>query len=88
VPYSIKDVFSEVKRSDKPKTAGYLQGIFEDVTPFDDDEPVESILDYKTNHDSDPVSKVLNKLQTTDFRKTLQVMEQSANRHNNSQMYK
>ncbi len=85
---SVKDVISEVKRSDKPKTAGYLQGIFEDVTPFDDDEPVESILDYKTNHDSDPVSKVLNKLQTTDFRKTLQVMEQSANRHNNSQMYK
>lgn len=86
---SIQDIFSEIKSTDKPKMGGYLQGIFEDITPFDDESnDTESILDYKISESSDPVSKVLNKLQTTDFKKTLQIMEQSANRHNNSQMYK
>lgn len=86
---SIQDVFSEIKTTEKPKTGGYLQGIFEDITPFDDEgDNTESILDYKIPQGSDPVSKVLNKLQTTDFKKTLQIMEQSANRHNHSQMYR
>lgn len=85
----IGDIFSELKTNEKPQTGGYLQGIFEDITPFDEDESAaESILDYKISEGSDPVSKVLNKLQTTDFKKTLQIMEQSANRHNNSQMYR
>jgi hypothetical protein len=87
-PESIQNIFSEITTSEKNKGRGFLQGIFEDVTPFDEEESVDSILDYKTNTNSDPVSKVLNKLQTTDFRKTLQIMEQSANRHNNSQMHK
>lgn len=86
---AIGDIFSEIKTNEKPKSGGYLQGIFEDITPFDEEgENIESILDYKTTQGSDPVSKVLNKLQTTDFKKTLQIMEQSANRHNNSQMYR
>lgn len=86
---SIQDIFSEIKMTEKPKTGGYLQGIFEDITPFDEEgDNIESILDYKTQQGSDPVSKVLNKLQTTDFKKTLQIMEQSANRHNHSQMYR
>lgn len=86
---TIQDIFSEIQITEKPKTVGYLQGIFEDITPFDEDgENVESILDYKVAQSADPVSKVLNKLQTTDFKKTLQIMEQSANRHNNSQMYR
>jgi len=85
----LKDIFSEFKKTEKPKFGGYLNGIFEDITPFeDDDNNTESILDYKISEGSDPVSKVLNKLQTTDFKKTLQIMEQSANRHNNSQMYR
>ena len=85
----IGDIFSEIKTSEKPKTSSYLQGIFEDITPFDDDtDDTESILDYKVSQGTDPVSKVLNKLQTTDFKKTLQIMEQSANRHNNSQMHR
>lgn len=86
---TIQDIFSEIQTTENPKTVGYLQGIFEDITPFDEDgENVESILDYKVAQGADPVSKVLNKLQTTDFKKTLQIMEQSANRHNNSQMYR
>ena len=86
---SIQDIFSEIKTTEKPKPGGYLQGIFEDITPFDEEgENTESILDYKIQEGSDPVSRVLNKLQTTDFKKTLQIMEQSANRHSNSQMYR
>lgn len=86
---SIQDIFSEIKTTEKPKTGGYLQGIFEDITPFDEEgDDTESILDYKIPQGTDPVSKVLNKLQTTDFKKTLQIMEQSANRHNGSQMYR
>lgn len=86
---SIQDIFSEIRKTDAPKTSGYLQGIFEDITPFDEEgENVESILDYKITEGTDPVSKVLNKLQTTDFKRTLKIMEQSANRNNNSQIYR
>lgn len=86
---SVKDIFSEIQTNSKPKVSGFLQDIFEDVTPFDEEgENTESILDYKIQEGSDPVSRVLNKLQTTDFKKTLQIMEQSANRHSNSQMYR
>lgn len=87
----INDIISEISQKEssvKPRS-NYLNGIFEDITPFDDDtDDTDSILDYKVQESSDPVSKILNKLQTTDFRKTLQLMEQSADRHNNSQMYR
>jgi C-terminal processing protease CtpA/Prc len=86
---SISDILSDVQKTSTKNKSTYLNGIFEDITPFDDDsEQIESILDYKLAKSNDPVSKVLNKLQTTDFKKTLQIMEQSANRHNNSQMHR
>jgi hypothetical protein len=86
---SISDILSDVQKTSTKNKSTYLNGIFEDITPFDDDsEQIESILDYKLPKSNDPVSKVLNKLQTTDFKKTLQIMEQSANRHNNSQMHR
>jgi hypothetical protein len=85
----ITDILSDVRKSEGSPKSTYLQGIFEDVKPFDDEsEEAESILDYKITNTNDPVSKVLNKLQTTDFKKTLQLMERSANQHNNSQMYR
>ncbi len=86
---SINNILSDVQKNENRPKSTYLQGIFEDVTPFDDEsEQTESILDYKVTNASDPVSKVLNKLQTTDFKKTLKIMEQSANNHNNSQMHR
>lgn len=85
---SIKDILSEINVSEKVKPNSFLQDIFETVTPFDDDsEQVESVLDLKTSS-TDPAAKILNKLQTTDFRKKLQIMEQSANNFNRSQMHK
>lgn len=70
-----------------------LLNVFEDIVPFDEEgENIESVLDYmgnpKLSESNDPVAKVLNKLQNTDFKRTLEVMEQSANRFNNSQMNK
>ena len=67
--------------------------VFEDIVPFDvEGENIESVLDYMNNpklsESNDPVAKVLNKLQNTDFKRTLEVMEQSASRFNNSQMNK
>jgi hypothetical protein len=87
---SFDSILSEIKPStQKPKKLSFLQDIFEDITPFDDDsEMTESILDLKASQSNDPASKILNKLQTTDFRKTLKIMEESANRHSNSQMHR
>jgi hypothetical protein len=84
---SISDILSDVRKSESAPKSSYLNSIFEDITPFDDaSEETESILDYKLSNSNDPVSKVINKLQTTDFKRTLQLMERSANQHNNSQM--
>jgi len=97
--FSINDILNEVEDDYevKPKQKLFknskspIASIFEDVTPFNENsEDVESVLDYmndpKLTRSNDAVSKVLNTLQNTDFRKKLQIMENSANRHNMSEM--
>jgi len=100
--FSINDILGEItesvpSESIQKKTPVFntkkspLMNVFEDVVPFDEEgENVESVLDYMDNprlsESNDPVAKVLNKLQNTDFKRTLEVMEQSANRFNTSQM--
>jgi hypothetical protein len=97
--FSISDILSEVSEDyeDAPKKKLFknskspIASIFEELTPFNEEsEQVESVLDYMNNpqlaNSNDPVAKVLNKLQNTDFKKTLRIMENSANRHNSSEM--
>ena len=102
--FSINDILGEITESapaqqiqkkkpvfDTKKSP--MMGVFEDIVPFDEEgENIESVLDYMNNpklsESNDPVAKVLNKLQNTDFKRTLEVMEQSASRFNNSQMNK
>lgn len=102
--FSINDILGEITESvpsdpiQKKNTLfntkkSPLSNVFEDIVPFDEEgKNVESVLDYMDNprlsESNDPVAKVLNKLQNTDFKRTLEVMEQSANRFNNSQMNK
>lgn len=100
--FSINDILGEITESvpsekiqKKPPLFNTkkspLSNVFEDIVPFDEEgHNVESVLDYmenpKLSESNDPVAKVLNKLQNTDFKRTLEVMEQSANRFNSSQM--
>lgn len=91
--YSINDILSDIVSSEPQventkhnnnvfdSKKNPMFSIFEDITPFGDEPEVESILDLKSNS-NDAASKILNKLQNTDFKRTLQIMEQSANRNN------
>lgn len=70
--------FSQKQQNNSP-----LFSILAEVQPFNEDTDggVESILDTIDNtviESNDPVSKVLHKLQNTDFRKTLEVMERAS----------
>lgn len=99
--FSINDILSEFSEGYEPappkktlfkNSKSPIASIFEELTPFNEssDEDVESVLDYvndpKMTRSNDAVTKVLNTLQNTDFRKKLQIMENSANRHNMSEM--
>ncbi len=99
--FSINDILEDIDVKPKQQKQNSLfknskspiASIFEELTPFNEStsaEDVESVLDYvddpKMAKSNDAVAKVLNTLQNTDFRKKLQIMENSANRHNMSEM--
>lgn len=74
--------FSQKQQSNSP-----LFSILSEVQPFNEEteDGTESILDTLDNvvvENNDPVSKVLHKLQTTDFRKTLEIMERASSNSN------
>ena len=74
--------FSQKQQNNSP-----LFSILSEVQPFDEttEGGTESILDTLDNvvvENNDPVSKVLHKLQTTDFRKTLEIMERASSNSN------
>jgi hypothetical protein len=59
--------------------SSYLSEIFQEITPFEEDENnVKSILDENFTNADDPVARVMNKIQNTDFKRVLDVMERTS----------
>jgi cell division septum initiation protein DivIVA len=55
-----------------------LASIFSDLAPIEDSETPVSILDEQVSNDDDAVSRVMNKIHNTDYRRVLNVMENAS----------
>lgn len=74
----------KVKTQNNPfkESKSPLASILSDFSPFtDEDETPKSILDESVSISNDPVSRVMNKIKTTDYKRVLDIMEKSSNNH-------
>lgn len=86
--FNLDSIFSESKTTKKPnKPTDLINSILSETSPLSSSElsenTIESVLDITSNSivdSNDPVSKVLNKLQTTNFKEKLNAMERFANK--------
>jgi len=81
-----KPIVSNITPPSKQQPKTGLYSILSDIQPFDentlDESYTDSILDTIETvniQNDDPVSRVLNKLQNTDFKRTLEIMERASN---------